>query len=99
MKLNECLLTAAYCGLQTVGEALTNIGIHSLSLFDHGAVETELTELMAEIIEEYGKEWNQNALIPQHYHDQAKEESDVWYKEEAERESAFGELPDSYSLL
>lgn len=37
------------CGLETVGEALMNIGIHAISIFGYEEVNEEMTELHQDI--------------------------------------------------
>ena len=48
MSFKECLEIGKGCGLETVGEALSNICIHAIQIFAHGAVFTELDELYDE---------------------------------------------------
>lgn len=45
MKLNTAIRIAKDCGLTTVGEAITNIKLHSSSIFSHDGVDKQITEL------------------------------------------------------
>ena len=45
MKVKMALDIGRDCGLTTVGEAIFNIEIHSMSLFDYGSTASELNEL------------------------------------------------------
>ena len=45
MKIQEALEIANDCGLETVGEALLNIQIHAISLFDISEINKEINEL------------------------------------------------------
>lgn len=45
MKLNMALLIAKDCGLETVGEAILNIDMHSMNIFNYGEIGKELKEL------------------------------------------------------
>lgn len=48
MKLQRALEIARSCGLDTVGEAILNIELHSSSLFTYSELDAELKELYAE---------------------------------------------------
>lgn len=48
MKLQQALEIARSCGLETVGEAILNIKMHSPSLFAYSELDAELAELDAE---------------------------------------------------
>ena len=48
MKLKDCLELAIDCGLETVGEALYNVNMHSGSLFIYSEIHNELNELQRE---------------------------------------------------
>lgn len=48
MKLQQALEIARSCGLETVGEAILNIKMHSTSLFAYPELDAELKELYAE---------------------------------------------------
>lgn len=45
MKLKDCLEIGRDCGLETVGEAILNIELHSISLFAYSEIKNELNEL------------------------------------------------------
>ena len=45
MKLKLALDIGRDCGLSTVGEAMLNIDIHAISIFDYGKMAAELHEL------------------------------------------------------
>lgn len=45
MKVKEACEIAEDCGLETIGEAILNIEIHSPSLFLYGEIDKELGEL------------------------------------------------------
>lgn len=45
MTLDTALLIAKDCGLSTVGEAIFNIEIHAMSIFNYGEIDKELNEL------------------------------------------------------
>ena len=49
MKLNEALAIGYDCGLETVGEAITNIEVHAMNLFVYSKIKDELNELYAEL--------------------------------------------------
>lgn len=49
MKLKTALEIGVNCGLETVGESLYNIQIHSPSLFTYVEINKELNELISEI--------------------------------------------------
>lgn len=48
MKLKDAIEIAEDCGLETVGEAVLNIRIHSLNLFEYGKELEEYKELIDE---------------------------------------------------
>lgn len=45
MKLLQALEIANDCSLETVSEAILNVRLHSLNLFDYSDIKTELNEL------------------------------------------------------
>lgn len=45
MKLKTAIDIAKDCGLETVGEAICNIEIHALSIFDYDKMNEEFKEL------------------------------------------------------
>ncbi|WP_195972645.1 hypothetical protein [Clostridium thermobutyricum] len=49
MKLKTALDIAKDCGLYTVGEALLNIEIYALSIFNYNTLEDEVKELHGEV--------------------------------------------------
>ncbi len=49
MKLKTALDIAKDCGLHTVGEALLNIEIYALSIFNYNTLEDEVKELHGEV--------------------------------------------------
>ena len=51
MKLKSALDIAKDCGLHTVGEALLNIEIHALNIFNYSKLEDEIKELHLELKE------------------------------------------------
>lgn len=60
MKLKAAFNIAKSCGLTTVGEAILNIDMHSMSIFVYDEISNELKELY----DEYKKyEFNQDDLI------------------------------------
>lgn len=55
MKLKTALEIGVDCGLETVGESLYNIQIHSPSLFTYDEINKELNELVRERDELFSK--------------------------------------------
>lgn len=51
MKLKDCLELAKDRELETVGEALYNVNLHSGNLFAYSEIHNELTELQQEFIQ------------------------------------------------
>lgn len=49
MKLKDACEIALACDLSTTGEAVLNVRLHAISLFDYGEIPTELQELDAEL--------------------------------------------------
>lgn len=45
MKLKTAFGIALDCGLNTIGEAIMNIDMHSICIFSYDAIDKELTEL------------------------------------------------------
>ena len=48
MKLKKACEIAHACGLETIGEALFNIELHAMSIFDYTEINKELNELYKE---------------------------------------------------
>jgi hypothetical protein len=48
MKLKNCLKLGKECGLSTLGECLSNIGLHSSQMFIYTKMGEELAELYEE---------------------------------------------------
>lgn len=48
MKLKQCIDIAEDCGLNTLGDAVLNVDIHAMSIFDYRKLSGELMELYRE---------------------------------------------------
>lgn len=48
MKLKQCIDIAENCGLNTLGDAVLNVDIHAMSIFDYRKLSGELMELYRE---------------------------------------------------
>lgn len=48
MKLKQCIDIAEDCGLNTLGDAVLNVDIHAMSIFDYRKLSGELMELYKE---------------------------------------------------
>lgn len=56
MKLKEACDIADACGLETLGEAVMNIELHSTSLFVYDEIDKEIQELESDI-KSLGPDW------------------------------------------
>jgi hypothetical protein len=50
MNLRECLEDGWICGLETVGESINNILLHSINLFDYPDIAKEDSELLDDFV-------------------------------------------------
>lgn len=55
MTLRDCLEIANNCGLETVGEALYNINLHAMMIFEYSKMNQELTQVYNEADDLYSK--------------------------------------------
>ncbi|WP_294402451.1 hypothetical protein [uncultured Clostridium sp.] len=51
MKLSDAVEIAKECGLTTYGEAIMNVRIHAMNIFNYDEIEDELNELVKEFNE------------------------------------------------
>lgn len=49
MRLFTCLDIANACGLESVGEAIFNVELHTTSTFDYDKIEEEIAEIYKEV--------------------------------------------------
>jgi hypothetical protein len=55
MTLKTCLEIGNDCGLETVGEALYNIDLHAMNIFDYSKIDIELGHLKLQADDLYSK--------------------------------------------
>lgn len=55
MTLKTCLEIGKDCGLETVGEALYNIDLHAMNIFDYSKIVMELEHLKLQADDLYSK--------------------------------------------
>lgn len=55
MTLKTCLEIGLDCGLETIGEAVYNIDLHAMSIFDYKTMNQEILHLYKEVEDLYNK--------------------------------------------
>jgi hypothetical protein len=55
MRLKNCLEIGLDCSMETIGESVFNIDMHSIQLFEYSKINQELTELFKEADDLYSK--------------------------------------------
>lgn len=55
MTLKMCLEIGRNCGLETMGEALYNIDLHAMNIFDYSKIVIELEHLKLQVDDLYSK--------------------------------------------
>ena len=79
MKLRDAVLLGRSCGLATVEECITNVDIHSMSLFTYIDIEDELRELYADYARyktgDLTLGWSEIANIVNHQYEEMKASS------------------------